>query len=440
MKTSNKYYPFGIPIALSIVTLLCFLSYFLMMEFEKEKRAINLERENQVFIKFVGTIDSIASSSYKSNIKHKKIVADSAIINIDYELKDLMSIPNRTNLHDAEINVLALESDDNLLLQNTISQIFTHSDYTNKRDSCQQFELFNDTCNIDSVLTPFSSGKKLITRINEISNPPTTWEVIQNMFPQIFFSMLLLAMVCLTFFLIIKNLNDQKDLVLLRNDFMSNMTHELKTPVSTISVALEALSQFDAKDNPQLRKEYINITKSEIERLDLLIDKSLSMSMYEAGNITFDMQPFDLKDEIEQIKKIFDLQYQNSNVHMEYHFEGQNFNILGDKLHFINIIHNLIENSIKYSKDNIHISLYLSEKQRVIQLKVSDNGIGISKEYQQKVFEKFFRVPQGNIHDAKGYGLGLSYVKAVVIAHQGTVVLDSKLNQGSIFTIEIPKQ
>jgi signal transduction histidine kinase len=245
--------------------------------------------------------------------------------------------------------------------------------------------------------------------------------------------------VWLAFYLIAKNLVREKKLSELRNAFISNMSHELKTPVSTIGVALEAISNFEAGDDPELRKEYLEISRLELDRLGLLVDKTLNISLFEQGKFVCNIQKLDIKKEIDTILQTLRISLDNLNVELKYTFNGQNFDILADQSHMSNVIHNLIENAIKYSESEANISIHIEELKDNIRISISDQGIGIPEEYQKHVFDKFFRVPTGDVHNIKGHGLGLSYVKEAVEKQNGSIHLVSELNKGSNFIILMPK-
>jgi len=259
------------------------------------------------------------------------------------------------------------------------------------------------------------------------------------MIPQILACLLLLLLTLLAYYLFLKRLKEEKALSTLRNDFMSNMSHELKTPVSTISVALEALSNFDAADNKEMRKEYIDISKNEIDRLNLLVDKALNLSLFEQGKFLYEKVDFNLNQEILTVIKTLKVSFDSNNVSMDYTSDGSNFWINADKTHIINVVHNLIENAIKYSNENPEIKITLAEKANQLELTISDKGQGIPAEFHDKIFDKFFRVPQGNTHNTKGHGLGLSYVKEVLDKHNASIRLKSKNETGTTFIINIPK-
>jgi signal transduction histidine kinase len=228
-------------------------------------------------------------------------------------------------------------------------------------------------------------------------------------------------------------------LIKLKNDFISNITHELKTPIATVSVAIEALQNFNALNNPQLTKEYLEIAQHELNRLGLLTEKVLKTALFEEKGIVMEKEIVNVKELTERVLSSMKLVIEQKNATCIYESKGSNFLVEGSMIHLSNVLYNLLDNSLKYNKKGVKINIFLEEQSDNIFLCVKDDGIGISTEYHQKVFEKFFRVPTDNVHNTKGHGLGLSYVKSVIDAHRGKVLLQSQLGQGSSFMIHLPK-
>mgnify|MGYP000610235474 CR=1 FL=1 len=266
----------------------------------------------------------------------------------------------------------------------------------------------------------------------------TTPYLLKQISPQLLFSLFLLGVVIISFLSLYKNLLAQQKLAGIKNEFISNITHELKTPIATVSVAIEALRNFNALHDPSKTREYLDISQNELQRLSLLVDKVLKLSMFEKKEIELKIEPVDLKTLVDEVVSSMRLQFEKFNAHVSVDVQGNSY-VQGDKLHLISIIFNLLDNALKYAKGNPSIQILISEEPEVVQLSVTDNGIGIPTQYKDKIFEKFFRVPSGDKHDAKGYGLGLSYVLHVVKKHKGEILVDSQPGIGSRFTIKFPK-
>ncbi|MBL7752414.1 MAG: HAMP domain-containing histidine kinase, partial [Chitinophagaceae bacterium] len=226
----------------------------------------------------------------------------------------------------------------------------------------------------------------------------------------------------------------------MKNDFISNVTHELKTPIATVGVAIEALKNFNAINDPARTKEYLDISQNELNRLSLLVDKVLKLSMFENKEMDLRKESFDLKQVTEEVVSSFRLQFEKFHASAEILTEGSDFTLLADKMHITSLLYNLVDNALKYSPEAPEIKVILADKGAMIQIAVSDKGVGIPPEYRQKVFEKFFRVPAGDTHNVKGYGLGLSYAAEVVAKHGGTVEVNSETGKGTTFIINLPKQ
>ncbi|MBK6947582.1 MAG: HAMP domain-containing histidine kinase [Haliscomenobacter sp.] len=264
--------------------------------------------------------------------------------------------------------------------------------------------------------------------------------LLRKMAPSLLFALFLLGITALSFALIFRSLEQQQRLAKLKNDFISNITHELKTPIATVSVALEALNSFQGMDNPEKAKEYLNISQHELQRLSILVDRVLKMSMFEHKAPQLHFEPFDLQRTFRKVLESMGLQFERSKAEVEFRQHGAAFQMEGDQVHLTNVIYNLLDNALKYSPNRPRIDVELGESNGSIRFTVKDYGIGIAREYQEKIFEQFFRVPQqGQQHNTKGHGLGLSYVAEVIQQHQGKIEVESAPGKGSSFTVTLPK-
>jgi signal transduction histidine kinase len=266
-----------------------------------------------------------------------------------------------------------------------------------------------------------------------------TFFLLGNMVPQMSLSVLLVAFIAITFLFLYRNLLAQRRLALMKNDFISNITHELKTPIATVNVAIEALRNFDALESPARTKEYLDISAAELQRLSMLVDKVLKLSMFENKEIELQKEQVDMKQLVDEVIYSMRLQFEKQSANISFKTFGPDFTFTADRMHITSVIYNLFDNALKYSKSNPSIQVELASIANELQLSVSDNGIGISAEYADKIFDKFFRVPSGDHHNIKGYGLGLSYVAEVVRKHNGTIQLETELGKGCRFMIKLPK-
>lgn len=256
---------------------------------------------------------------------------------------------------------------------------------------------------------------------------------------QILFSVFLLALTGLAFGFIYRSLQQQNRLNAIKNDLISNVTHELKTPLATVSVALEALQNFGGSANPELSKEYLEISRNELDRLSLMVDNILKSSVLEQQSVELALEQLDFAALTDQVYQVWKPRFENEKAEISLETTGQNFTVAADRTHMTNVLNNLIDNALKYGGESPVVRLHLSENEEQVSISISDNGIGIPKEYRNQVFEKFFRVPTGDRHNVKGYGLGLNYVKNIVRLHGGQVHLESTVDAGSRFTVTLKK-
>ena len=299
---------------------------------------------------------------------------------------------------------------------------------------------------IPSISTPLFSDtlKSETARLNPSKHyAASLFNVRSNIFrkitPQILFSIFLTTLTVISFLFLFRSILTQQRLAELKNDFISNMTHELKTPVTTVGVAIEALKNFNGLENKELTQEYLTIAQNELTRLSLLTDKILRTAIFENKGVGFQPETVNLEEIITQVLNSMKLLVEKQKAVVSFEKTGSDFQLPGSHVHLTNVVYNLLDNALKYSRGNPAINISLKEAGKELILIVKDNGVGISPEYSKKVFEKFFRVPTGDVHNSKGYGLGLSYVESVVKAHRGTIVVESEIGRGSCFILKIPR-
>lgn len=253
-------------------------------------------------------------------------------------------------------------------------------------------------------------------------------------FSSLFLTLIIIVIVSYTIYIIFR----QKKLSEIKSDFVSNMTHELKTPISTISLASQMLKDADVVINEKMLSNVSNIIETESKRLSNQVEKVLQVSIFEQGNIKLKMGQIDINDLIESVLNNFTILIRNQEGKISTDLEAKHSQIYGDELHLTNIITNLLDNALKYCETNPEITIATKSKKNGVLITVQDNGIGIGKENLKRIFERFYRVPTGNIHNVKGFGLGLSYVKKVVDDHKGKIKVNSELNVGTRFEIFLP--
>lgn len=247
-------------------------------------------------------------------------------------------------------------------------------------------------------------------------------------------TLFIIVMFSLTLYIMFK----QKRLSEMKNDFVNNMTHELKTPISTISLASQMLSDRSIPDEQKNLGQISRIIKTESRQLGYQVERVLQMAIFDHGELKLKREEVDLHDIIETVAQNFLLQMDKRGGKLEFLPEADRSLVTGDLMHLTNVVSNLMENAIKYTRRNPEITISTSNENKSLVVSVADNGIGISKEDQKRIFDKFYRVPTGNVHNVKGFGLGLSYVKLIVEEHGGSIKIKSELNKGSRFDIHLP--
>jgi len=295
-----------------------------------------------------------------------------------------------------------------------------------------------------------AGGRRDDEEFNKVSigfRSPVTYQlVLENTFPYllqriqapIIMSLFLVLFTLVTFWVLYRNLLRQQRLAAIKNEFISNITHELKTPIATVSVAIEAMRSFNAGMDPERSREYLDISANELQRLSLLVDKVLKLSMFEKKEIELRVEALDLRELAGEVTSSMRLQFERRQAIVHTEAEGDT-TLRGDRLNLVSVIFNLVDNALKYSEGNPQIRISVLDAQDHVTLSVEDQGIGVPQEYRKRIFEKFFRVPHGNVHNAKGYGLGLSYVAHVVERHRGSIRVEPNQPQGSRFVITLPK-
>ncbi|HTR29363.1 MAG TPA: HAMP domain-containing sensor histidine kinase [Puia sp.] len=266
---------------------------------------------------------------------------------------------------------------------------------------------------------------------------PTTYILGRMRWP-IAMGMFLTGLTAIAFVVLYRSLRQQRRLAQYKNDFISNMTHELKTPISTINVAIEALRNFDALDDPKRTREYLDISAIELHRLSLLVEKVLRLSEFENKEVEFQLTVLDLRELVAEVVSAMRLPFEKAGAVVRLAPGDGRYEVRGDKSHLSSVISNLLDNALKYSKEDPVIAVQVWREDGMVMLSVTDNGIGIPAAYQRRIFDKFFRVPSDDHHNIKGYGLGLNYVHEIIHIHRGVIGVESKEGKGSAFTVQLP--
>jgi len=251
-------------------------------------------------------------------------------------------------------------------------------------------------------------------------------------------SLLLTLIIIVIFIVTLQIILRQKKISTIKNDFINNMTHELKTPISTISLASQMLRDSSVSLSKSTVDHISGVIFDESKRLSTQVEKVLQMAVFNEGRLKMKFTQIDLNKLAESVASNFEIRVSNESGELKTDLLAENPVIRGDEVHITNVIFNLLDNAVKYSKSRPEIQLSTENKNGWVIVEVKDNGIGIPKEHQTQIFERFFRVPTGNLHNVKGFGLGLSYVKRIVDIHSGKIKVDSALGKGTRFRLYFP--
>jgi signal transduction histidine kinase len=262
--------------------------------------------------------------------------------------------------------------------------------------------------------------------------------LIANIWPLIMFSCLFTLIIILGVAYTVHVVFKQKKLAEIKNDFINNMTHEFKTPIATIGIATDTLKNPKVFGNKEKLDFYTGIIKQENERMNNQVNKVLQMAQIDKGELTFKYDEVDADAIINKVVNGVQLQLQEKQGTITITNQAISTTINADSTHFANVINNLIDNALKYSPDKPVIKIKLWNEKEALAICVSDNGIGMNEETQKRIFETFYRAPTGNIHNVKGFGLGLSYVKAIIDDMKGEIEVKSEPGKGSTFIVTLP--
>jgi len=262
--------------------------------------------------------------------------------------------------------------------------------------------------------------------------------LLRTMWVTLSISAVIILSLVIAFFYTINTIRKQKKYTEIKNDFISNMTHEFKTPISTIALAGEMLSDGSIVKTPEKLERFTKMIREENKRLGVLVENILQTAVLDKGDFKLQRTDFELNEVVQSAVEKIQLQVEQKNGKLHTSLSAIKSTIWADKVHITNIVLNLLDNALKYSKEIPDISISTENISEGILLSVKDNGIGISKDDSKKIFDQFYRVSTGNVHNIKGFGLGLSYVRAIVLKHGGQISVESELNKGSTFKIYIP--
>lgn len=298
----------------------------------------------------------------------------------------------------------------------------------------------NYSVELDTVL----SGKTILFPSNILDEdlylhiyfPKKGAFLFQEMWASFTISLTLMILIIVALMIMFRTILTQQKLSEMKNDFISNMTHEFKTPISTISLACEAMNDRDmVQNNTANIAPYVKMISDENKRLSLLVERILQSAVMDRGELKLREEKVVLDDLLREITKNAQFRMHNGDGTIQLNLPEEPIEIISDRMHLTNIISNLVDNAIKYSKDSPKIEISLKRENKKLLLSVKDSGIGIKKEHISKIFDKLYRVPTGNVHNVKGFGLGLSYVKAVADIYGWNILVNSKFGEGTEFIL-----
>ncbi len=263
--------------------------------------------------------------------------------------------------------------------------------------------------------------------------------LLHNLLGQFALTGLMLAIIAWGFFTAVIGAARNKRIDRIRRDLMNNLTHELKTPISTIGLASEALKDPDMQKDAEGVNYYIGLINEENKRLGMLVENVLQASLAESGKMQLFKHTLNVHDLIREVLKNVAIQVRKHGGKVELELEAEEPMVHGDKVHLSNVVFNLVDNAIKYADGDLRLTISSVQTTDGVELRFSDNGMGIAKEHLGKVFDRLYRVPTGNVHDVKGFGLGLSYVKTVIDRHNGSIRVESEPGKGSTFIVMLPR-
>jgi two-component system phosphate regulon sensor histidine kinase PhoR len=382
------------------------------------------------------TIDEASKSLQeivRSRYVYQKALLDEVVYKILYQASE-KPLKERVNfkLLDRDIRSELLNNGINIPYHFTVStadgrEVYRCPDYTEDglQYSYTQVLFHNDP-----------SSKMGVVKIHFPDMNSYIMSSVRFVIPAIIFTIVLL----LTFIFTIVVIFRQKRYTEIKNDFINNMTHELKTPISSISLAAQMLNDDSVTKSPQMQKHLGGVINDESKRLRFLVEKVLQMSMFDRKTASFKKKELDLNELLEQIAGTFSLRVEHTGGKIYTEIEAVDSAIYVDEVHFQNAITNLMDNAVKYHKPDQPLDIYIRtwNDEEKLYFSIRDTGLGIKRENVKKIFDKFYRVHTGNVHDVKGFGLGLAYVKKIINLHEGEIKCESDLGKGTTFIISLP--
>lgn len=440
MKINNKH-RFLIIAVISVVMIAAYEGYWLSGLYKSQRQSLEMQ------------ISSLISKSelaaYSFQLKREQLTDSITFLSPD-NLSKIVSIKRDSSSGNKIRSISVYRRDD---FNKQVASSVTSPEFYEMMDSIL-FQNFKEA-GIDEIFLPLDT-QEFVSNVNPDSvvrngyiivkstfgKTPYSFDtglmtgyILLNMSGIIFTSLMVVAIVIFSFWFFINTLKKQMELDEMKSSFTSNITHELKTPIAVAYAANDALLNYGLADNPVKREEYLLDTKEQLEKLSALVERILSMSMKERGNFRLNVSETNIRDMFEKIAQETRLRTAKAcDIQIE---ADDNLTAVFDAKLMSSVVSTLVDNAVKYSGESVRIQLRAIRKSDKLFISVSDNGIGIAQEHQRHVFEKFYRVPYGDVHEVKGYGIGLYFAKTIVERHGGWISLTSTPGNGSTFTIEL---
>lgn len=370
----------------------------------------------------------------KNRYLYQRALVDDVVFNMLYHASD-KPIEDRVNFKNLDQYIKSGLIDNGIgdfdyhfkVVDSEGREVYRCSDYSDEgsESSYAQPLFLNDPPARMSIVKVHFPGKK-----------DYIFDSVSFMIPSMIFTFVLLITFVFTLYIVFR----QKKLTEMKNDFINNMTHEFKTPISTISLAAQMLNDLAVGKSPAMFQHISGVINDETKRLRFQVEKVLQMSMFDRQKATLKPKELDANELIKGVVHTFALKVERYNGKIDTELEAADVNIFADEMHITNVIFNLMDNAVKYKRPDVDLHLLVKtwNEPGKLMISIQDNGIGIKKENLKKIFEKFYRVHTGNLHDVKGFGLGLAYVKKIITDHKGTIRAESELNVGTKFIIALP--
>jgi two-component system phosphate regulon sensor histidine kinase PhoR len=381
---------------------------------------------------FLDTLKNISNSKKSISEKRKdllRVINKKLSLNININLYELLDENEVISLIEASLNKHGIKNDFHYSITDENGLLFL-SNFENIDNSILEK---STSYSVDFLNDDLFTEKRVFT----LYILKLRWSIAKSFTPVLILSMALILIILGTFIYSIRVIQNQKKNTRIKTDFINNMTHELKTPIATIGLACEALTDKNIKLDNSSQNRFLKTIKSENERLGKLVENVLESSVSIKASPELKLEVFNIEEVIKKAIKSIQLSYNTRNGKIKTDFLAQNKIIEADKLHITNVIHNLLDNSLKYSSKSPLVTISTRDVIGGLIIRIKDNGIGIAKDNHKRIFEKLFRVPTGDLHNVKGFGLGLSYVKSIIDLHKGKIMVESKLGNGSTFTVNL---